>query len=964
MRILALGVALTFLTVSACDCSGVAAAGDDDAGVDIGGATDAGGGDADAGSGDPDAGSEGCGQRTCASAGAECGPIGDGCSSILQCGTCSAPETCGGGGEASVCGGNGGGCVPRTCDDLGAECGPVGDGCGNVVECGTCADGLVCGGGGASRCGLPPGVDCTPLTCADVGATCGQVADGCGGLTADCGTCTGNDVCGGAGPNLCGPLGDACVPATCQDLGANCGQVADGCGGLTADCGACTGGDICGGGGLNVCGPPPGPGPCVARTCQDVGANCGPVADGCGGLTPDCGTCTLPDICGGGGTPSVCGNGGGGGGPTCTNLCLRQQQCPAGGTTSVTGTVFAPNGTDPIYNALVYVPNAPVDAFGPRAPGVCLQCDDEVSGSPLVSAITGPDGRFTLTNMPTGANVPLVIQLGRWRRQVTINNVPACTSTALPAALTRLPKNRAEGDIPLTAMVTGNVDALECVLRKMGIDDTEFDNPGGQNRIQIFQENGAIVDGNTPAAADALWNTQANIDRYDQVLFACEGREDTKPGAALTRILNYADGGGRVFTTHFSYTWTFENTPWGCGTNCSTAGDTIGIWQGGDGRPTTDSIVSTVDQSFGKGVDFSEWLDVVGASTAPGSGQVRVDIIRSNIDEVFPPGQRWLFTNDPDFPIQHMTFNTPVAAPADQQCGRVLFSDFHVADARTRDDPLFDACDNSPMTAQEKVLEFMLFDLASCISPDQGPPPSTCTPRTCAQANADCGPVADGCGGTLDCGQCAAGETCGAGGPSRCGGPSTCAPTDCSTLGAQCGPAGDGCGGVQQCGDCPAGQTCGAAGPSQCGGETCAPTTCAALGAECGAAGDGCGGVLACGDCPAGLICGGGGPSRCGGAACTPKTCADLGVECGPVADGCGGLVECGACAAPLTCGGAGQPGVCGQGPCTPTTCAAEGAECGPIADGCGGTLDCGTCPGGQAFCGVAAPNVCATIGG
>ena len=44
-------------------------------------------------------------------------------------------------------------------------------------------------------------------------------------------------------------------------------------------------------------------------TCTQAGANCGPVADGCGGII-QCGTCTAPDTCGGGGVTSVCGTGG------------------------------------------------------------------------------------------------------------------------------------------------------------------------------------------------------------------------------------------------------------------------------------------------------------------------------------------------------------------------------------------------------------------------------------------------------------------------------------------------------------------------------------------------------------------------------------------------------------------------------------------------------------------------------
>jgi hypothetical protein len=788
------------------------------------------------------------GATTCAKAGVQCGPTGDGCGGILQCGTCTAPETCGGGGMPGVCGAIM--CMPKTCAQLGANCGPVGDGCGKQLDCGTCTGGLTCGGGGQSS------------------------------------------VCG---------TGSMCTPKTCQQQAVNCGPVGDGCGGIL-QCGTCPTGQTCGGGNVpSVCGAPP----CIPKTCAQLGANCGPVGDGCGGLL-QCGTCNLPQTCGGSGTASACGIP-----SSCTNLCLKQVTCPNPAvTTTVTGTVFAPNGVDPLLNALVYVPNATVQPF---TPGVsCDKCGAQASGSPLVSAVTGTDGKFTLKNVPVGSNIPLVIQLGRWRRQVIIPSVASCTNTAVGAASTRLPKNKSEGDIPLMAFSTGSVDALECVMRKIGIDDAEFTAPGAGGRIHLYMglidplsQFGQAAGGAKAVGSpneDQLWGTQAALNQYDMVLFPCQADQTSRTAAQQQRLINYANAGGRVFATHFSYIWLYNDAPFS-----GTA-----MWNV-EQHPSPPDQTGYVDTSFPKGLALAQWLVKVNASTT--LGQIPLQVIRHDHDDVIAPSQSWMTINDSVFPgaIVHYTFNTPVGAPSDQQCGRVLFDDFHVENVKSSNTTgvIFPAeCLAGPMTAQEKLLEFMIFDLGSCVTPDI----PTCTPKTCAQLGAQCGPTGDGCGGLIQCGPCPAGQTCGGGGqPSVCGSP-TCTPETCAQQNIQCGPAGDGCGNLIQCGACPGGQTCGGGGmPGVCGNQTCSPKTCAQQSIQCGPAGDGCGNLIQCGSCPTGQTCGGGGqPGVCGSTMCMPKTCAQLGANCGPVGDGCGGIVQCGTCAAPQTCGGGGTASVCG----------------------------------------------------
>jgi hypothetical protein len=86
-----------------------------------------------------------------------------------------------------------------------------------------------------------------------------------------------------------------------------------------------------------------------------------------------------------------------------------------------------------------------------------------------------------------------------------------------------------------------------------------------------------------------------------------------------------------------------------------------------------------------------------------------------------------------------------------------------------------------------------------------------CRPTTCALEQKECGTIVDGCGGTLECGSCAAGETCGAGGANVCG-LGTCTPTTCAAELKECGGISDGCAGTLECGACAAPEFCGGSG--------------------------------------------------------------------------------------------------------------------------------------------------------
>jgi len=406
---------------------------------------------------------------------------------------------------------------------------------------------------------------------------------------------------------------------------------------------------------------------------------------------------------------------------------LRQQAaCPANDPTSLSGKVYAPNGIDPLPNVIVYVPSAPVAPF---TPGVsCASADQQVSGAPLASATTAADGSFTLQGVPAGANIPLVVQAGRWRRQVVIPDVPACANTAVPATLTHLPTSQAEGDIPRIAMVTGYADGLECVLRKIGIADSEFTNPGGLGHISIFKgsgDPGAIVDANTPAE-DQLESTQAALNNYDMVMFGCQGGQYLPPSAYQTNLIDYVNAGGRILLTHFGYVWLYNDTPFS-----ETAEWDVDQPHDFTSDPETANVVETLPNGspYPDGIQLAEWLKDVGASTT--AGQITIGTLRKDQNGVNPPTQPWLSITDQNYTnsIMQFTFNTPVGTAAANQCGRVMFNEYHVEDQMLTYPTVFPAeCSSGPMTSQEKLLEFSLFNLSSFLT--TGVPPTVTVTAT------------------------------------------------------------------------------------------------------------------------------------------------------------------------------------------------------------------------------------------
>jgi len=406
--------------------------------------------------------------------------------------------------------------------------------------------------------------------------------------------------------------------------------------------------------------------------------------------------------------------------------------------------VYDPAGNNPLYNVIVYVPSQGEVLDAIPVGVTCPTCDQLVSGKPIAAALTDATGHFVLNNVPFGTSFSLVMQLGRWRRQVTIPAVTnQCADNPIvetpPVSLLRLPRSvnstTDQGQSTITsqylsmpkfAIAAGHAqntsnnpitdERLQCLLRRIGVDASEFTLPGGAGSVKLYNqlEGGTDtcnqVTGSTTAFPDAttnLWDSADHLNQYDVILLNCGGSEGagnpTTAGGrafvprpdAVNRMKAYVNAGGRVFAEHFHWGWIrgFTGYP-------STFGD-VASWNTGTGvippqagKTSTDPRDTLIDQSFPKGIAFASWLYNVTATTNPGHLALSSAAKLTAIDQIKPPSQRWIYepanAATPTGAAQYthyFSFDTPVSGATAGQCGKFVYTALHVTDAASNDFP-------------------------------------------------------------------------------------------------------------------------------------------------------------------------------------------------------------------------------------------------------------------------------------
>ena len=239
--------------------------------------------------------------------------------------------------------------------------------------------------------------------------------------------------------------------------------------------------------------------------------------------------------------------------------------------------------------------------------------------------------------------------------------------------------------------------------------------------------------------------------RYDIVMLSCEGNPTYGVTATTASYLApYVSAGGRVFAEHYHYAFFTSSNPMPGAeyTSAYLEFANVANWYR-DETDYTANLPNVVETTLGSDVPFPEgaalkyWLGNVGALTGT-TGELYVPALIARGNAIVTSSNvatAWTQT-DPNVPFAStqyfswdMPFNPPVSdAGVPEYAGRVVYSDMHVSgsapDYQFGPTTVPAGCANTyPLSPDEDAIEFILFDLSSCLTPVGYTPQPPGTPR-------------------------------------------------------------------------------------------------------------------------------------------------------------------------------------------------------------------------------------------
>ncbi|HEX7603725.1 MAG TPA: hypothetical protein VF316_19035, partial [Polyangiaceae bacterium] len=214
---------------------------------------------------------------------------------------------------------------------------------------------------------------------------------------------------------------------------------------------------------------------------------------------------------------------------------------------------------------------------------------------------------------------------------------------------------------------------------------------------------------------------------------ACECSTYDRGVQGYDNMKSYLEAGGRMSGSHYFYN--FFASPAQCSLQypdptCQGPSDFSGVaeWMQSQNLTAPPYMINT---TLPKGKALADWYKVVKPSSAYGQlplTDTRQDVHRVTAGKATP----WIYAGNlaSSYDSYYMSFNTPVAQPVANQCGKAVFSDVHlVGYMNNYTNPWPSSCAggysnmDGDHSDNELALEFLFFDLSSCVQDETLPPP-------------------------------------------------------------------------------------------------------------------------------------------------------------------------------------------------------------------------------------------------
>lgn len=218
--------------------------------------------------------------------------------------------------------------------------------------------------------------------------------------------------------------------------------------------------------------------------------------------------------------------------------------------------VWGPGHVFPVSGALVSFLDA---APAPIPDGAyCERCAGTATRAAVASA---PDGTFAIEVAP-GASGYLAVEKGQFRIVTPYTAPPDIGEHALDESLTTLPSRSdpaAGRSIPRIALVYGDYDAIQDVLAKAGMGDTDGAHAlawGSEAGIfDVYDNHGSGGEAHGDALLPLL-RDRARLLRYHVVFFACSYNANfsfMEDPIVQQNLREYVRAGGKLYVSDYAY---------------------------------------------------------------------------------------------------------------------------------------------------------------------------------------------------------------------------------------------------------------------------------------------------------------------------------------------------------------------------------------------------------------------------